>query len=93
METSKTNFSRIGIKRICQPLVLQIISTGPSGVYVCPEPECGFTALKESLLNGHVVVMHQLGRDYPDPEERSPIPEVELDGSEVEFVGTGRGTG
>ena len=58
-------------------------------MYVCPEPECGFTALKESLLNGHVVVMHQLGRDYP---ERSPIPGVELDGSEVEFDGTGGGT-
>ena len=60
-------------------------------MYVCPEPECGFTALKESLLNGHVVVMHQLGRDYP--EEPSPVPEmIELDGSEVEFDDTGGGT-
>ena len=58
-------------------------------MYVCPEPECGFTALKESVLNGHVVVMHQLGHYSEEP---SPIPEVELDGYEVEFDGTGGGT-
>ena len=53
---------------------------GPNGVYVCPHITCGFTTVKESVLNGHVVVMHQLGQDL-----------THSSGSEVEFSGYGEG--
>ena len=53
---------------------------GPDGVYICPHPTCDFTTVKESVLNGHVVVAHQVGQDL-----------THSSGSEVEFSGYGEG--
>ena len=61
---------------------VEVCVTYSNGVYVCPDLTCGFTSVRESVVNGHVVVAHKLGQDLGHGS-----------GSEVEFNGFGEGTG